>query len=215
MMQNLLPRLKAIYPYRPVVLVTPFVAQDVVLTAESDFAILQQDVQLQAYGTSQIVQAAAQSGITVVGAGLRSHQAASGADYVFYGGKHRETVANFSDTTLGQKEQALYLTSLLQKYRRANPNALLVVWAPSEFVAYNGYVSVSDALVRLQEKTKVLQISGTEDLTRFEQALPKALKEHVLATQGVAWSKRPNVSIEWISGMDGFIRLPGKIELPQ
>lgn len=214
MMKNLWPLLKAIYPYRPVVLVTPYVAQDVVLTAESDFALLQQDVQLQAYGTPQIVQAAAQSGITVVGAGLRSHQASNGSNYVFYGGKNKEMVGSFSDTALGQKEQALYLKNLLQKYRYANPNALLVLWAPSEFVTYNGYVSVTDALVRLREKTKVLQISHTEHLTRFEQALPADLKEQVVATQGVAWSKSSNTFIDWISGMDALIRLPAKIEMP-
>lgn len=216
MMQELMLRLKRIYPYRPVVLVTPFVAQDMVFTAASDFALLQQDVQLQAFGTPQIVQTAAQNGITVVGAGLRSHQAANGTNYVFYAGKHKDVVANFSDTAVGQKEQALYLTSLLQKYRRANPRALLVVWAPSEFVAYNGYVSVSAAMIRQAEKTQVVQISGTESFTRFEQALPKPLQEKVTAVQGFVWSpwKNPNFQPDWISGMNALVRVTGGIELP-
>ena len=88
---------------------------------------------------------------------------------------------------------------------------LIILWAPTEFVAYNGFNSVTADLKQANQKIKVVQITGTDNaVTRFEMLLPKSVHEYMAVQPGTVW---PDQSAMWrLSGADAFIRVPGKLQ---
>lgn len=205
-MKTFVDRIRQYAPQRPIVLVTPFLAKGVVLTdSAANLGPLEPSAPVQQVG---VFETAVANKITVVGTGLFSRYAEE--DFVFYDGETK-SMPGFEDTAMGQLEQQNFLTDVLKKYREENPSALIILWAPTEFVAYNGFNSVTADLKQANQKVKVVQITGTDNaVTRFEKLLPAQAREEFSTYPGLTW---PEESGMWrLSGADAFIRVPGKIQ---
>ena len=205
-MKTFVNRIRQYAPQRPIVLITPFLAKGVVLTdSAADLGSLEPSAPIR---EMDVLKTAVANKITVVGTGLFSRYAES--DFVFYNGDSK-SVPGFEDTAMGQLEQQNFLADVMQKYREENPSVLIILWAPTEFVAYNGFNSVTADLKQANQKIKVVQITGTDNaVTRFEMLLPKSVHEYMAVQPGTVW---PDQSAMWrLSGADAFIRVPGKLQ---
>lgn len=193
-------------PQRPIVLITPFLAKGVVLTdSAADLGPLEPSAPIQ---EMSMLETAVANKITVVGTGLFSRYAEE--DFVFYDGETK-SMPGFEDTAMGQLEQQNFLADVMQKYREENPSALIILWAPTEFVAYNGFNSVTADLKQANQKIKVVQITGTDNaITRFEMLLPRRVRQEMSMHSDGMWMGESDMLR--LSGADAFIRVPGKIQ---
>ncbi len=193
-------------PQRPIVLITPFLAKGVLLTDSiSNLGVVETSAPVKQVG---VFETAVANKITVVGTGLFSRYAEK--DYVFYD-RELKSLPGFEDTAMGQLEQQNFLADVMQKYREKNPSALIILWAPTEFVAYNGFNSVTADLKQANQKIKVVQITGTDNaITRFEMLLPRRVRQEMSMHSDGMWMGESDM---WrLSGADAFIRVPGKIQ---
>jgi len=206
-METFIRRIREYAPTRPMVLITPFLQKGVVMTS-ADNKLSPMESSAPVHQAVSFLLAAVENNITVVGTGLFSRAAET--DYVFYEGDSK-SLPGFEDTAMGQLEQQNFLTDVLQKYREENPTALVIVWAPTEFVAYNGFNSVTAGLKKADQKIKVVQITGTDNaVTRFEMLLPKSVREEFATYPGLIW---PEEAAMWhLSGADAFIRVVGLVQ---
>lgn len=205
--RSLLGYVQAFLPHRPIILITPF-ASGINPPAREDYFVAQ-GISKQA--VNDVLEMTRTHDITVIGTAISSHADFSELNTVAYANSRPKYDSHFATTALGQAEQQHHLSRVIEQYRRDNPMALLIVWAPSNYVLYNGFNSVIAPLAQQGEVTSVLQLSSKSAPTRVEGLLPVSLQEKVNSLYGFSW--QPGTNMPDLFGADVLLKVPGNISL--
>ena len=205
--RSLLGYAQVFLPQRPIILITPF-ASGINPTAREDYFVAQ-GISKQAI--NDVLDMTHTHDIAVVGTAIASHAEMSELNTVAYANIRPRYDAKFAITALGQEEQQRHLSRVIAQYRRDNPTALLIVWAPSNYVLYNGFNSVIAPLAQQGEITGVLQLSSKSAPTRVEGLLPVSLQEKINSLHGFSW--QPGTNMPDLFGADVLLKVPGNISL--
>lgn len=205
--RSLLGYAQVFLPHRPIILITPF-ASGINPTAREDYFVAQ-GISKQA--VNDVLDLTRTHDIAVVGTAISSHADFSELNTVAYANIRPRYDSHFATTALGQAEQQHYLSRVIEQYRRDNPTALLIIWAPSNYILYNGFNSVIAPLAQQGEVTSVLQLSSKSAPTRVEGLLPVSLQEKVNSLYGFSW--QPGTNMPDLFGADVLLKVPGNISL--